>query len=70
MAKLKPCLFCGGKEIQFLISGHFQPWGSKGMDLWYRCSCYTCGNELSDGSKTMKEAAEAWNRRAYDGKVD
>ena len=63
MAELKPCPFCGGKEIQFLISGHFQPWGSKGMDLWYRCSCYTCGNEMSDGSKTMKEAAEAWNRR-------
>lgn len=62
--ELKPCPFCGGKEIQFLISGHFQPCGSKGMELWYRCSCYTCGNEMSDGAKTMKEAAEAWNRRA------
>ena len=39
----------------------------EGMSLWYRCSCYTCGNELSDGARTMKEAAKAWNRRADNG---
>ena len=62
---LRRCPFCGSEKIQFLISGHFQPWNDEGMRLWYNCSCYECGAEIDTGSaKTMKEAAQAWNRRA------
>lgn len=66
MAELKPCPFCGCTDIQYLISGHFQPWGGgAGIRLWYHCSCYECGAEIDTGScHTLKEAAREWNRRA------
>ncbi len=65
MAELKPCPFCGCTDIQYLISGHFQPWGDAGIRLWYHCSCYECGAEIDTGScHTLKEAAREWNRRA------
>ena len=68
MSELLPCPFCGGREIQYLISGHFQPWASEGMSLWYHCSCYNCGAELDFGdAHTMKKAEEEWNRRAGNG---
>ena len=52
------------REIQFLISGHFQPWDGAGMRLWYRCACYECGAEMNSGmATTMKEATKEWNRR-------
>ena len=64
MEELKPCPFCGSNKIQFLISGHFQPWDSDGMKIWYRCSCYECGVEMDSGmSTTMEKAKNEWNRR-------
>lgn len=64
MEELKPCPFFGSNKIQFLISGHFQPWDGAGMKIWYRCSCYECGAEMDSGAaQTMKEAAKEWNRR-------
>ena len=64
MEELKPCPFCGSDKIQFLISGHFQPWDGSGMRLWYRCACYECGSEMNSGmATTMKEAIKEWNRR-------
>ena len=64
MEELKPCPFCGSDKIQFLISGHFQPWDGAGMRLWYRCACYECGAEMNSGmATTMKEATKEWNRR-------
>ena len=67
MAKLKPCPFCGSTNIQYLISGHFQPWDDAEMRLWYHCSCYDCGAETDTGGcRTMKEATQAWNRRLHE----
>ena len=65
MKELKPCPFCGSEEILFLISGHFKPWSGDGMSLWYKCACYECGTQIDNGeTRTMKEAAREWNKRA------
>jgi Lar family restriction alleviation protein len=47
MNKLKPCPFCGGKDIRFFKS-------------WLRCE--KCGCE-TDFYSTVAEAIEAWNTR-------
>lgn len=57
MAELKPCPFCGGDNIQFLVEGYFQPWANKGMLLWYRCACYDCGCAVDTGDCTDMDKA-------------
>ena len=58
MAELKPCPFCGSKQVDV----------RKGKYLWWvECgNADCCGN--GGGSKYKKEAIERWNRRAEDGK--
>ena len=57
MAELKPCPFCGGKDLQVV--------NVYGEDYYVDCqTCTTCG----PSADTYEEAIEAWNRRAEDGK--
>ena len=58
MPDLKPCPFCGEKEAIRLTS-----WG-----LW-RCWCVKCLAKTAD-ELYKKDAIEAWNRRADNGKAD
>ena len=57
MAELKPCPFCGGKNITVFM---------KGLDrLKYAAVCEDC--DARAGRKpTKKEALEEWNRRCKD----
>lgn len=54
--KLKPCPFCGGKNIyKGIIYVPFQAQMFK---------CYKCGAEVCFGAKHEPFATEAWNRRS------
>lgn len=68
MAKLKPCPFCGGKDIRKLTTRRYS-------SIW----CEGCGGEIIRGGLERahnslaeveelygKEVVEAWNRRADD----
>ena len=59
-AELKPCPFCGGKELSEAQHKQY------GMSLRYTIKCLKCMGEMT---RTTKQKAEnAWNRRAEDGK--
>ena len=61
MEQLKPCPFCGGKDIHIFI---------KGLDkLKYASVCDNCGAR-SGRKSTKTEALQEWNRRADNGKED
>lgn len=53
MEKLKPCPFCGGKNIRI--------WKIRAPFV----SCDDC-RASTGGALTKKEAVELWNRRAND----
>lgn len=53
--KLKPCPFCGSKEI--VITD-----GYSNVGCWAECSF--CGASTKAEERTHKECAKAWNRRA------
>ena len=60
MAELKPCPFCGSKELSEAQHKQY------GMSLRYTIKCLKCMGEMT---RTTKQKAEkAWNRRAEDGK--
>ena len=60
MADLKPCPFCGGKELSEAQTKYF------GMSARYTIKCLKCMGEMT---RTTKQKAEnAWNRRAEDGR--
>lgn len=59
MAELKPCPFCGGEA-------KYRPAGGISQDYGYvRCENLCCDQHCY---LPKKEAIEAWNRRAEDGK--
>lgn len=61
MDELKPCPFCGNAGmITYNVFNGFIP-------FCINDSCIL--NELEYGFDTEKEAMEAWNRRANDGKI-
>ena len=56
MDELKPCPFCGCKEVESYLYDRF--YGVKR----YKVCCTKCSAQFYRG--TQKEAEEAWNRRA------
>lgn len=63
MAELKPCPFCGSRNIDFgVMTGT--------MSGWAYCQCEECLAEIHVLSPLIDEAIKAWNRRAEDGKTD
>ena len=60
MTELKPCPFCGYKNIQILVD--------KNEYLYYRyfSQCQRCGASAKRG-RTKEEAIDAWNRRVDNG---
>ena len=71
MAELKPCPFCGGTDIRMITSVFdtdifcAECHGSMTRASFFYKSCLAEAKESHE-----KEAIEAWNRRAEDGKVD
>lgn len=60
MDELKPCPFCGGKNIEVY---YFDPWdGYQGNCGSYIANCTRCGVKMQ--RRTALKVAEAWNRRA------
>ena len=68
---LKPCPFCGNKEVEFALI-HPQYWGEPDMDYWcyWEILCPECGAMMDNArldSQTWDEAKEEiidnWNRR-------
>ena len=56
--KLKPCPFCGGKDVY--------P-DTDGCMTWVICiSCGSRGKRFFNGREALKKASDAWNRRAND----
>ena len=56
MIELKECPFCGG---------HAEMWHGE-YDNGYYVICDECG-ALTEQAFTQEEAANAWNRRVYEG---
>ena len=64
MDKLKPCPFCGGKvSLTYYSADNTYNFWHSGVN-----SCAAADPIRFDGEyvKSLKEAAEAWNRRASD----
>lgn len=59
MAELKPCPFCGEKNIEVFIH-EYHGWPS--YSRTYKVICFSCSAQLYRGSK--EEVIAAWNRRA------
>ena len=71
MSELKPCPFCGGKSIRLNAFG-FGQWSAECLCCYVETKRYMgstsvkfCGEVMQQG---RKEAIEAWNRRAEDGR--
>lgn len=62
MAELKPCPFCGGKNISIRIYDPFD--GYQGNLSVHRVWCRNCWAQ--NERKDVMDAIEAWNRRAHD----
>ena len=58
MDELKPCPFCGGKELSEAQHKQY------GMSLRYTIKCLKCMGEMT--RITKQKAENAWNRRAED----
>ena len=61
MNKLKPCPFCGGKDSGILTTSY--------DGYWFAVFCENCMAHTRK-CRQEKDAIEAWNRRANDGKAD
>lgn len=59
--KLKPCPFCGGKTVTSFQTTDPE---NKFEFGWIGCQKYRCFINYINNAKGLKEAAEAWNRRA------
>ena len=58
MAELKPCPFCGSKEVKVIEHKYYHSLNSYGV------KCFGCKTESYQFFDTKNEAIEAWNRRA------
>lgn len=59
MTDLKPCPFCGSKNIHSEYDYD---------NLWDTTACQDCA--VTAYGKTKEEASEAWNKRATDAKYE
>ena len=57
MSKVKPCPFCGSKDIKIRD-------GYSDVGCWVEC--VPCGVSTKAKEQTHEEAIKAWNRRAKD----
>lgn len=57
MTELKPCPFCGGKEVGLV--DHISPQGNKN----YTVICVSCGASVNNYDKPQ-QAIRKWNMRA------
>ena len=68
---LKPCPFCGGKSIRLNAFG-FGQWSAECLSCYIETKRYMGSTSVKFDGEVMqlgrKEAIEAWNRRAEDGK--
>lgn len=55
MSKLKPCPFCG-KYPQTVVDDE--------TEEKFGVKCFNCGGSIDTEKETLREAIEAWNRRA------
>lgn len=75
MAELKPCPFCGGKDIELSIKKTRYPFWYTSM-LCTKCNCYGARtrvtvegtgwisrDDIVNSENTRRIAIEAWNRR-------
>ncbi len=63
MAELKPCPFCGSRDIR---QNYYDPFdGYQGDFGFYRNKCAGCGCELK--ASRVEDVNNAWDRRAEDG---
>ena len=78
MGRLKPCPFCGSKDVEEYIA-HPQYVGKPEERNWcyWAVGCPECGVWIELGytpPRTLEdahiEAVETWNRRVSDGKID
>ena len=71
--KLKPCPFCGGKEIISTSMNRGKNYSDK--DFYFTVTCKECGAQISVGAdldkvpfecveKAIEQARAKWNRRA------
>lgn len=59
MAELKPCPFCGSREIDYgVMTGT--------MLGWSYCQCENCLAEIHVFSPLVDDSIRAWNRREND----
>lgn len=70
MAELKPCPFCGGKNIRINAYG-FGYYAIECLDCYVETARYKSVSKYLEGNlpieKKAKKAIEAWNRRADNG---
>lgn len=75
MDKLKPCPFCGGKNLfvgtiaECEIQYETHPDYKNNSQLYTVCCDWTeggCGASIGGSIHSKQEAIEAWNRRASD----
>ena len=68
---LKPCPFCGNKDIEFSLI-HPQYWGKPDMDYWcyWEILCPECGAHMENArldtqtwDEAKEEIIELWNQR-------
>ncbi len=71
MVELKPCPFCGGKSVRLNAYG-FGQWSAECLSCYVETKRYMGSTATKFKGAIMqtgrKEAIEAWNRRAEDGK--
>lgn len=75
--KLKPCPFCGGKDMSITKENVFYELQGRYGGAAIKIRCLNCNVEMLEHSrfehdyrKRVEQAVEKWNRRKYNVKVE